>query len=61
MSWVCWLVLVGVGSNVNVTVVQGAVDVPSVKSTLICFENTINDFGINQVFEKVTIFFLKGM
>ena len=51
-------VLVVVGATMRV--VQCAVAVAAVRLPLICFEHSMNDFGVNPVFRKKPIL-LKGM
>ena len=46
------LVLVGVAPYGKTTLVWGAVAVAAVELPLICFGNSINNFGVNPVFKK---------
>eukprot|EP00592_Proboscia_alata_P006069 CAMPEP_0194353628 /NCGR_PEP_ID=MMETSP0174-20130528/1930_1 /TAXON_ID=216777 /ORGANISM="Proboscia alata, Strain PI-D3" /LENGTH=72 /DNA_ID=CAMNT_0039122263 /DNA_START=56 /DNA_END=270 /DNA_ORIENTATION=+ len=49
-------VLAGGSGSAKETVVRGAVAVADIELPLVYSENSNNDFGVNQVFEKATNF-----
>ena len=53
---ICVSVGASVGVGVNKTVVLGAVTVAAMELPLIYLENSIDDFGVDSVFEKDTNF-----